>query len=210
MTLEDAFLRAIAEAPDDDTPRLVYADWLTDQGDPRGEFIHVQCRLAHLGEDDLRRPELEEREHELLTLHQEAWLGPLCPQLCSWTFRRGFLDRVSFHAEAYIEGAAPVLSPMVRRVEVDLSEFNDPQRAVEYLPESVARENVMLAIGHRHGPLVLAMQETDDVPLLDKLAFILNRDIEPVAAPREQIIDAINRHYQGEVESFVSCILSTG
>jgi uncharacterized protein (TIGR02996 family) len=31
---EDAFLRAICENPDEDTPRLVFADWLTEQGGP--------------------------------------------------------------------------------------------------------------------------------------------------------------------------------
>jgi uncharacterized protein (TIGR02996 family) len=40
-------LRGIVENLDDDGPRLVYADWLDDHGDPeRAEFIRVQCRLA--------------------------------------------------------------------------------------------------------------------------------------------------------------------
>jgi uncharacterized protein (TIGR02996 family) len=33
MTTHDAFLHSILEAPDDDAPRLVYADWLDDQSD---------------------------------------------------------------------------------------------------------------------------------------------------------------------------------
>jgi uncharacterized protein (TIGR02996 family) len=45
----DAFLQAILDAPADDTPRLVYADWLEEHGQPdRGEFIRVQCALARL------------------------------------------------------------------------------------------------------------------------------------------------------------------
>lgn len=45
----DAFVRAIVERPDDDLPRLVYADWLEDQGEPeRAEFIRVQCEIAEL------------------------------------------------------------------------------------------------------------------------------------------------------------------
>jgi uncharacterized protein (TIGR02996 family) len=46
MTERDAFIAAIHAAPDDDGPRLMYADWLTEHGDPRGEFIRVQCELA--------------------------------------------------------------------------------------------------------------------------------------------------------------------
>ena len=42
MSDEDAFLVAIRVNPTDDAPRLVYADWLDDQGDPRGELIRVQ------------------------------------------------------------------------------------------------------------------------------------------------------------------------
>ena len=42
-----ALLAAVLAAPDDDTPRLVYADWLTEQGDgERAEFVRVQCELA--------------------------------------------------------------------------------------------------------------------------------------------------------------------
>jgi uncharacterized protein (TIGR02996 family) len=43
---EKAFLRAVCEHPDDDRPRLIFADWLDEHGDPRGEFIRLQCALA--------------------------------------------------------------------------------------------------------------------------------------------------------------------
>jgi uncharacterized protein (TIGR02996 family) len=47
MSDEAALLSAIIAHPDEDTPRLAYADWLTEHGDPdRAEFIRVQCRLA--------------------------------------------------------------------------------------------------------------------------------------------------------------------
>ncbi len=39
---EDALLAAIEAAPDADGPRLVYADWLQERGDPRGHFIALQ------------------------------------------------------------------------------------------------------------------------------------------------------------------------
>lgn len=39
--LEEAFLQAIAEHPDDDHYRLVYADWLEDQGDPRAKLVRI-------------------------------------------------------------------------------------------------------------------------------------------------------------------------
>jgi uncharacterized protein (TIGR02996 family) len=33
MTPDEAFLQAVVETPDDDTPRLVYTDWLEERGD---------------------------------------------------------------------------------------------------------------------------------------------------------------------------------
>ena len=46
-TAHDAFLEAIIAAPGDDTPRLVYADWLEEHGEgERAEFIRVQIVLS--------------------------------------------------------------------------------------------------------------------------------------------------------------------
>jgi len=36
---EMAFFAAIADEPLSDKPRLIYADWLDERGDPPGEFI---------------------------------------------------------------------------------------------------------------------------------------------------------------------------
>ncbi len=45
----DSFLTAICESPADDLPRLVYADWLEENGEAdRAEFIRVQCALAKM------------------------------------------------------------------------------------------------------------------------------------------------------------------
>lgn len=44
MEDEAAFLRAIADQPEDDAPRLVYADWLEERNDPRAEYLRVEHR----------------------------------------------------------------------------------------------------------------------------------------------------------------------
>jgi uncharacterized protein (TIGR02996 family) len=52
---EKGLLQAILDAPVDDVPQLVYADWLDDHGDSeRAEFIRPQCRLARLAPVDFR------------------------------------------------------------------------------------------------------------------------------------------------------------
>jgi uncharacterized protein (TIGR02996 family) len=52
MKEQDALLAAVLDAPDDDAPRLVYADWLEEHGQPeRAEFIRAQVERARLPED---------------------------------------------------------------------------------------------------------------------------------------------------------------
>jgi uncharacterized protein (TIGR02996 family) len=48
MSDDAAFLAAINAAPDDDATRLVYADWLDEQGRPGGEFLRIDCEIAAL------------------------------------------------------------------------------------------------------------------------------------------------------------------
>src|SRR3984893_2516927 len=51
------------------------------------------------------------------------------------------------------------------------------------------------------------MSDPSDFDTVQKLQFILNQDIHPVLAAREQIIEAINRHYgQTETESVDSML----
>jgi uncharacterized protein (TIGR02996 family) len=41
-----AFLQAILDDPDDNSVRLIFADWLDDHGDPRGDIIRAQCQAG--------------------------------------------------------------------------------------------------------------------------------------------------------------------
>jgi uncharacterized protein (TIGR02996 family) len=67
LTHDDAFLASIIESSDDDAPRLIYADWLDENGQgERAEFIRVQCQLARMGKENPRREGLEARGRQLL------------------------------------------------------------------------------------------------------------------------------------------------
>jgi uncharacterized protein (TIGR02996 family) len=100
VSLEQSFLADILSNPGDDTPRLVYADWLTDHGDePRAELIRVQCRAERLPPGDPERQKLEAQAKELLDAHLDEWVGPLKPHLGGLTpFARGFPRFVFFHS----------------------------------------------------------------------------------------------------------------
>src|SRR5438093_62635 len=90
---------------------------------------------------------------------------------------------------------------------VDLTEVTIPPAVIELVPESVARENVVMPMSQENGSLKIITSDPADFDTLQKLQFILNKDIQPVLAPREQIIEAINRHYgQTETESVDSML----
>src|SRR5262245_60281718 len=94
-----AFLSAIRNDPTDDGPRLVYADWLDDEGQPdRAAFIRTQIDADHYPEYDPLRLALAEEADDLLALHGDDWrrddLGYLDGCSEGAEFRRGFVDSV--------------------------------------------------------------------------------------------------------------------
>jgi uncharacterized protein (TIGR02996 family) len=118
MPTDDALLRAVLAAPDDDAPRLIYADWLDEEGDcDRAEFIRVQIALARTDEHDPRYRELHQRESDLLQGgNYNRWVAPLEDLAQQWTFRRGFVEAVEVAAAVFLRcgerlfDAAPVRS----------------------------------------------------------------------------------------------------
>ena len=97
MTEREALLAAVYANPDDDTPRLVFADWLQENGEPeRAEFIRVQCELAGELPPRAGRGALVSRTHKLLRAHESRWRSELIevePMAWRWDrFERGFVD----------------------------------------------------------------------------------------------------------------------
>lgn len=104
-----ALLDAISANPDDDTPRLAYADSLDEAADgeltPRGEFIRVQCELARIGplpkcsgSHFLSCPACKQarecagltaRERDLLARYEAEWRLPRVCERCGGKGRIG-------------------------------------------------------------------------------------------------------------------------
>jgi uncharacterized protein (TIGR02996 family) len=189
---ESALVAAIIAAPDDDAPRLMYADWLTERQLPYGEFISLQVNRAH----GRVAPEARFKEAELLQHHRVQFLGPFAGRvnLSGCRFERGMLVRCTQCAEL-------PRHPLVRLLE-DL-EFNgdkvphelsfDSLRtarnlSIEVLPELMERAPRLqsaatrLYLRGRVAELTVTRELLKRLPRpLRHLEFGLTRTIEPVA-----------------------------
>lgn len=129
MSDEPALLAAILAQPEEDTPRLVYADWLQEQGqEERAEFIRVQIRLTRKPRAAGRR-----RVHALLRDSRFKLVGAdlfgamfeeqkgrfdgrfLCGTRphdgsCRIRFARGFIEEVSCPAETWLCSGDAILA----------------------------------------------------------------------------------------------------
>jgi uncharacterized protein (TIGR02996 family) len=127
--MPEEFVRGILAEPDDDTPRLIYADWLEERGDPRGEFIRLQCELATLTKPETpwlrmygaghfspkerirnrhdvhRYKQLFSRQLALMTAHTKQWVAPLGSEITGLRFERGFVECGSTTADSFLQEA---------------------------------------------------------------------------------------------------------
>jgi uncharacterized protein (TIGR02996 family) len=136
MSDEETFLAAIRANPDDDTVRLVYADWLAENGAAdRGEFIRVDIELARTPPteeaDERRRAVLFGRRAELLKKHKTAWLAPFAPFAKESSFVRGFVQALDVSANAFLHNAEKwlALTPLTRLKITTCFEWDQAARA---------------------------------------------------------------------------------
>jgi uncharacterized protein (TIGR02996 family) len=120
MTPREAFYEAIRDEPTDDTPRLVFADWLDDQGEEdRAEFIRLQCQRARMS-DPLCAEAMAVRAkaEQLLQRHWQEWVVPLARLLGRYSpvwwqagfhpyaledFDRGFITYLSIQTPCWLD-----------------------------------------------------------------------------------------------------------
>lgn len=91
MGIINTFLETIRSDLDDDTPRRILADYLAEQGDPRGDLIALQCALYSMSASERRRSPLWSQERQLLEQNESQWIGNLGPLVRQIEFQRGFL-----------------------------------------------------------------------------------------------------------------------
>ena len=113
----EALLAEIAANPDDDAPRLVYADLLAVRSDPRGEFIHVQIRGKAAYD-----AALQDRESALLRVHKQDWMAEAGIVGALSNFFRGFPSSLIGSAESILESREALRSQPITSLSI-LSKF---------------------------------------------------------------------------------------
>ena len=116
-----AFLDQIFDHPEDQSVRLVYADWLEERGDPRGELLRLRGELASLSEKDRCRAKLRQRERELTAACDEDWLVLL--ERADWKLRYRELEPTGAHAPRWVPAMQKKIGEALRAFE---AEFGHP------------------------------------------------------------------------------------
>jgi len=166
----DALMRAVLDGLHDAVSRLVLADWLEETGTPSNTaWAHYIRQL-----NGYARPSREATE---------AIAGEIRARLTLNT--RFFLT----HREQLLK----ILPP--ENICVRLGGFRPPPTVAEFVPESVSRENKVLALELLPDTLIVASARARCPDLREKLSFILNRKIVLVGAEPEDIDEAIRRVY---------------
>jgi uncharacterized protein (TIGR02996 family) len=75
MSDDAAFLAAIKAAPNDNTARLVYADWLDEHNRRGGEFLRIECALAVASRSDNQWWKLIAQLRGATTNLDEDWIA---------------------------------------------------------------------------------------------------------------------------------------
>jgi uncharacterized protein (TIGR02996 family) len=142
MSHRDGFLQEIREAPDDEAHRLIFADWLEEQDDPRGELMRLQCELARWVPDLERRDELYSRCNHLIERHRDEWLGELSKDQVDCRFERG-LPRLTLPARRFVQKRFGKLVPaLLAEAMVHTLKLSDVGKYLEQLVEAPQLEAV--------------------------------------------------------------------
>ncbi|MGF1577870.1 MAG: TIGR02996 domain-containing protein [Gemmataceae bacterium] len=126
---EGTFFNNILEDPENISLRLVFADWLEENGQPdRAEFIRIQCQFPQITQNAQRRV-LALREKELLEQHGTQWRSQFEDLPGQVVFRRGMPEGVMIDAEVFCQRAGelferlPLLHVQLRNASQGLPGF---------------------------------------------------------------------------------------
>jgi tetratricopeptide (TPR) repeat protein len=145
---------------------------------------HADVLLRLLVTHEILSPE---QANEAFRLHRQAGIT-----------LRDAIVRLGWATEDRVTRAIATLDGLVF---VDLTPLTIPSTIIESVPESLARQFVVIPVASEGGLLTVAVHDPFDEQTLSRLRTALGHEVRRVFAPREQILDAINRHYKVRAEA---------
>ena len=128
MDTDNELFAAILARPDDDLPRLVYADWLDENGQPeRAEFIRVECAADLTDRESPDYLKLLRQSDQLFKVHKNRWFGQLADgSIADRIFavtRRGFVDSISISVDLFTDQSDVIATyaPLLRGLHITAS-----------------------------------------------------------------------------------------
>jgi uncharacterized protein (TIGR02996 family) len=107
----DALLSAILAQPDEDTPRLIYADWLQENGQPeRADFIRAQVWASQAEPYSPQAGAHERVAARLLERHAGEWVREVRLRALGWKFARGFVEHADVNTASFPRDAAALFA----------------------------------------------------------------------------------------------------
>ena len=125
----------------------------------------------------------EEQLKECIALHRST--GDSLPHIL---VERDYLNE---------EDLVVTLSEQLEIPHIRVANYNIPKEVLAEIPESLARQHLMLPISTTGGVLTLAMANPLNIMALDDLRMLTSFEIEPVVAVESELVEAIERHYGG-------------
>ena len=107
MSAHTELLSAVLADPDAEEPRDRLAELLIAAGDPRGELIAIQMKLAR---NQGNAPQLRKRARPLLERHRHAWSGGIADLVDKFTFHRGFAEHIEVDSALFLRIADKLYS----------------------------------------------------------------------------------------------------
>ena len=105
---DSPLFQEILANPHDRELRLVFADWLEEQGDPRGELVRIQCQLENMTRSETGYSRLRGKAGKLEREHG-GFGGLQSVAIAKTELRGGFVERVELTPARWIKHAGEII-----------------------------------------------------------------------------------------------------
>jgi uncharacterized protein (TIGR02996 family) len=209
----------IIHNPDDDTPRLVMADWLEEHGDTvaqdRARFIRLQLQRARLTEHEPAAWSTLREEAALLHRYRRVWLGRLDKFVSKAQFDRGFPDNLVLGVAQFAKNANTLFSlTPIRQLQIlRISQTKLTMADLAGIPGMARLRGLSIRNSNLGDDRVCELLETLSMPYLESLdltgCYLGSRTLEALRKgklPRLGALSLAHNHFIDRAERVIETL----